>query len=679
MGFFTAPIRLSALTLFLILLGVILIGFLMHHTWETFQSMKVEGFTNDFTYSSLVSTELNGKYSTNNVKTAKLTENLFFDPVEKVIIDMSGDAIYMKRKDGTDLSYNTNTATATLVTYVSDGSVDFVDSSFIIVPLGSLSKATVWGAKNYFRNIDDNNKIIYMDISGVGLTKDSDTLSSGNVVRVYFSQNASPPLVAMAANNYPKLIVNTLPYRSYKRTYAQNGGMDVASATTQAAPVVFGWYAPNGLGIVSIPLYANGLQTNTTFIHVMDIDNNKHICSAYFQGNEVEIHNFSNKAIVGSGKIIGSADTTGTDVVFAKDISGLTLPFHETGSNIYVDAYYDTAKKLIYIACNVGNNMHQSYIKIPANKIPQVVSSQTGNGTGTSASISSSSSTIYNGSSSSSSSSSSGSDSLDELTKAMELVKKMQFLFGSQDSNYLLKTEVVPPVCPTCPSCSSANGVCTNCGGHGGGGTTGDGVTSLIRDGAGGAAHLGRDVVGGTVGLGKEAVKGTVELGKDAIVGGLGLGLVGASAVTSVASGAGNFVKDSASGAGNFVKDSASGAGNFVKDSASGVYGATKEVVGGTVGLGREAVGGLVGLGGQGGGGGGGYQNNNGGGGYQNSYGGPQFQGGGGGGGNQGGYLQPQRANSQGQDPYSYYGALPPRAGGKNFVPMTADFSSFGR
>ena len=675
MGFFTAPIRLSALTLFFILLGVILIGFLMHHTWETFQSMKVEGFTNDFTYSSLVSTELNGKYSTNNVKTAKLTENLFFDPVEKVIIDMSGDAIYMKRKDGTDLSYNTNTTEITVTDF--SGSVVFsvpTDSSYNIVPFASLTTATVAGAKTYFKTLLDK-KIIYMDISGGTLSKDTDTLTSGNVIRTFYSINASAPVVALRSTLYPVLVDNQLPYVHYNRTYASTG-MAVSSATTEAAPVVFGWYAPNGLGIVSIPLFANGLQTNTTFIHVMDIDNNKHVCSAYFQGNEVEIYNFSNKAIVGSGKSIGSADTTGSsDVVFAKDISGLTLPFHETGSNIYVDALYDTDKKLIYIACNVGNNMHQSYIKIPASKIPQVVKSQTGNGTGTTASSSSSSSSSSDGDYSSSS----GNSSLDELTKAMELVKKMQFLFGSQDSNYLLKTEVVPPVCPTCPSCSSANGVCTNCGGHGGGGTTGDGVTSLIRDGAGGAAHLGRDVVGGTVGLGKEAVKGTVELGKDAIVGGLGLGLVGASAVTSVASGAGNFVKDSASGAGNFVKDSASGAGNFVKDSASGVYGATKEVVGGTVGLGREAVGGLVGLGGQGGGGG--YQNNNGGGGYQNSYGGPQFQGGGGGGGggNQGGYLQPQRANSQGQDPYSYYGALPPRAGGKNFVPMTADFSSFGR
>ena len=69
-------IRLSALTLFFMLLGVILIGFLMNYTWESFTTK--EGFTSDFVNSTVVSSELNGKYSVNNVKTAKLMENLFF-------------------------------------------------------------------------------------------------------------------------------------------------------------------------------------------------------------------------------------------------------------------------------------------------------------------------------------------------------------------------------------------------------------------------------------------------------------------------------------------------------------------------------------------------------------------------------------------------------------------------
>ncbi len=36
--------------------------------------------------------------------------------------------------------------------------------------------------------------------------------------------------------------------------------------------------------------------------------------------------------------------------------------------------------------------------------------------------------------------------------------------------DYILKTQIVPPVCPSCPSCTG-NGSCTNCGGQGGCGT----------------------------------------------------------------------------------------------------------------------------------------------------------------------------------------------------------------
>jgi hypothetical protein len=47
---------------------------------------------------------------------------------------------------------------------------------------------------------------------------------------------------------------------------------------------------------------------------------------------------------------------------------------------------------------------------------------------------------------------------------------------GSENSaskysdDYILKTQIVPPVCPSCPSCTE-NGSCTNCGGQGGSGT----------------------------------------------------------------------------------------------------------------------------------------------------------------------------------------------------------------
>lgn len=683
-------IRLSALTLFLILLGVILIGFLMHYTWESFASMKKEGFTSDFTKSTLLSTELNGKYSTNNVKTAKLMENLFYDPVEKVLIDVTGTTLYMKRKDGTDLSYNTNT-TAKIVTDISGGSVQFVtqaDSSYnVMLPdttSTSWASKTVSDAKTRFKDITDN-KYIYMDISGITSLTDATPLSDTTTVRFFYSTHTSPPVVAINTLLYPPLLDTDEAYiRRCNRTLV-GGGMAVSSAHTEAPPLAFGWCTPNGIGVVSIPLYVGGQPSNTTFIHVMDITNNKHMGAFYFKGNEVEVYNFSDQPIVtGDFRIpedTNQGTTTDTEVVFAKDISGIVLPFHVTGSNIYVGTYHDAAKKLIYLACKVGNDAHQTYIKIGTDNII-TFPIRTETSYGSSSASTSSGSSDYDDEYKSSDYSS-GDDTFTELTKAMDLVKRMQALFGSQDSDYFLKTEVVPPVCPTCPSCSSSDGVCSNCGGNGGCGTKkysggsngGGGVTNIIRDGVGGVTNVGRDAIGGVTNVGRDAIAGTVELGKDAVVGGLGLGLMGAAAVSNVASGAGNFVKDSGSGIGQFAKDSASGMFNATKEIGSGAYGVTKDAVGGTVGLGREIVGGVGDFVGRGGG-------------YQNSYGGPQFnnnQGGGGyynnqGGGNQGGYLQPrQQANTQGQDPYSYYGSVPPREGRQNYIPRTADFSSFGR
>ena len=134
-----------------------------------------------------------------------------------------------------------------------------------------------------------------------------------------------------------------------------------------------------------------------------------------------------------------------------------------------------------------------------------------------------------------------------------------------KSEDYLLKTQIVPPVCPTCPSCPG-NVACTNCGGKGGSGTltsrgesivdetpsardekrrggiirkvvsdtTGlardavSGADDLVRDAASGTAGLAKDAVGGTVGIAKDAVGGTVGLAKDAVSGAAGL-LTGAA------------------------------------------------------------------------------------------------------------------------------------------------------
>ena len=245
----------------------------------------------------------------------------------------------------------------------------------------------------------------------------------------------------------------------------------------------------------------------------------------------------------------------------------------------------------------------------------------------------------------------------------------------------------------------------------------GEGSAALLRDGAKGTADLARDTARGAADLAKDTVTGTRDLAKDTVTGATNIAKdtvtgtrdMATDAVTGTrdvakdtvsgatnlakdtASGATNLAKDTASGATNaigntlsgtvdFIQSSASGIGNFAKDAASGTVDLGKDVVGGTVGLGKDIVGGVGsgvsnllqsnstaigtrgggygGIGRQGGQGGqgGGYQM----GGYQNSYGGPQMR------------------QTHGMDPYSYYGAVPPRPS-CNYIPRTADFSAFGK
>jgi len=52
---------------------------------------------------------------------------------------------------------------------------------------------------------------------------------------------------------------------------------------------------------------------------------------------------------------------------------------------------------------------------------------------------------------------------------------------NAPSDDYILKTQIVPPVCPSCPACSTCSGTCTSCGGQGGSGTLTAGGTSLVN------------------------------------------------------------------------------------------------------------------------------------------------------------------------------------------------------
>ena len=208
---------------------------------------------------------------------------------------------------------------------------------------------------------------------------------------------------------------------------------------------------------------------------------------------------------------------------------------------------------------------------------------------------------------------------------------------GSGDSSdYLLKTQIVPPVCPACPGCQ---GVCTDCGGKGGSGTkTTDASSSLAFD-------------------------------KKTVVGATG------SAITNTVDATGNVLGKTVDTAGNVVNKTVDVAGNVVgktMDTAVNVVGKTFDAAGNLLSstantLGLDRVG------------------------YQQSYRGPvntsssanaagypssghrntEYRPGS----NQTGVSS--LPNSNPNDPYSYNGALQSKGG--NFMAVTADFSRFGR
>ena len=413
----------------------------------------------------------------------------------------------------------------------------------------------------------------------------------------------------------------------------------------------------NRYAVVHIPV----ATTRVIFLHVIDLTYKQHAETFYFNSATTEVASIrlgkdifdktvktvpASLSLVNGTSVTPLTMTTSTDVDF-----DVALKYDETSKTVHVMG----SKKE-----TVGRTQFYTILSFSSN---------------TKVSINFSSTTIGNSTFTSSSSSTTDTslNTLDDLYSTLEKMKLLKDFFSSESNDYLLKTEVVPPVCPSCPACPGG-GVCTSCGGNGGSGTntTGTGsdtkkdITSneLARDFGTGTSNLLLDGASGTNNLIRDGVGGATKIAKNSV------------------SGVGNFAKDSASGIGDFAKDVAGGAalGTAVavggaygigRDAVGGVYNAATDAVSGTVGLGREIISGTTGmLNRQGQGQGQGYSQGQGPnmsmGGYQNSYGGQN--------------SYPQPPSTVGQDPYSYFGAVPPRTGStSNYMPRTADFSHFGR
>ena len=239
--------------------------------------------------------------------------------------------------------------------------------------------------------------------------------------------------------------------------------------------------------------------------------------------------------------------------------------------------------------------------------------------------------------------------------------------FWSAD-DYILKTQVIPPVCPTCPACPG-NVTCTNCGGNGGSGTLlGNGVSSIV----GGAENIvgsGAGVLNNVVDTTGHIADKTIDTAQNLVVGtAIGAGLLAGGAVDA----AGHVI----GGAEKAIGGAALGAGAL----AGGALNAAGNVVGGV----GNAVGGVA----QGLGNAVGYGNGNG---YGTSGQGQYILN------SQGQYVQnpaynnasdqsklmnkvPMVLGTQNQytDQYSYYGQLPTKQP-TNFMPINSDFGAFAK
>jgi hypothetical protein len=215
-------------------------------------------------------------------------------------------------------------------------------------------------------------------------------------------------------------------------------------------------------------------------------------------------------------------------------------------------------------------------------------------------------------------------------------------------NNYLLKTQIVPPVCPACPTATCASTASSIDSGSSSS-VKKDSNSNIITD----TVDTTGNVINKTVDTTGNVINKTIDTTSNLLTS----GATGATnLLTSGVSGATDLVKSGASGATDLVKSGASGTVDLLKSAGSGVaniagqtLSTTGNIVGSlTSGSNTNAIGGA-----------GAYY-----GGLNTPY------------GSESGYSAP--GFSRGSPPidnYSYYGALPNK--GSTYIPITADFSAF--
>jgi len=214
---------------------------------------------------------------------------------------------------------------------------------------------------------------------------------------------------------------------------------------------------------------------------------------------------------------------------------------------------------------------------------------------------------------------------------------------GIYSEDYILKTQIVPPVCPTCPACPATPGTCTNCGGQGGSGTLATTGSSVVKNTNGSTTSNGTGTTGTSSGWTSEKGSGTFSsnANPDTIGGSLTLAtydtVAGVEDVAKTGAGIVTGVASTGAGVITGVANTIGGLGNNAIDSVESILKTSPTQV-----------------------------NNN----YENKA--LKL--------NQRSIIGPGTQNQYNgvNDPYSYYGQLPAR-GRSDYMPLNADFSSFGR
>lgn len=715
-----ATYRLGALGIFLILLAVLLIAYLMNHVWENFTSKYEEGFGVLENYKEIVT-------GYGDAGIVKLYESdlkkLYFDPIARNIVEPLVEDSKLKITD------RNNQLTTHAFVAIADSNLSMVPSSnphmqgFVYVinkthQTFEQHESTANGLGGNITSVKDktqNDEIISimqdvnngipngMILGGERVSPNSNEWkwldgSAWTAPTNPQSQGQWKPWATHQPDDwkYPENGVNTKPegeqilqmwkegWNDNLRTITEPAiykipidnyivGGKAASSTTYAYSIS---EADPDFAAIHIPLSG----TSVTFIHILDLKENRHKDIWYFNGDTVIEKPMESVKISSTFTNSSYADISGTilefELTYENEMKALADGDFVVNTTHLVHVDHPAVKIVCRKKETVGYSSFRLLLTFDQNNKPLIGKVET--------SSAESGDTVHTDG---------DSDGDSDSDKLAQIRKLQASLFGpysggypyfgdydgSPYSDYLLKTEVVPPVCPACPSCTD-KGVCSNCGGKGGSGTQdelkeslikefGSGIDSFLRDGAGGADSLVRDTAKGTVDLAKETAGGVVDTASKA-----------------------------GSGAADFAKSSASGVGDYAKDAASGTYGAASEVVTGTVGLGREVVGGAYNAGASVAGGaynagasvaGGAYDVASGAvnalgqaipnygapggaqgpnaqmGGQQNAYG--------------GGYSNPGGVPATaGQDPYSYFGSVPPRPG-TTYMPRTANFSAFGK